>query len=343
VAEHARLVQQVYKEEVNYQDMGNTCSRIFPTIYPDAQNRLTTYGLSLMLKQVQASQMYVVQPCTSSTCSPERVSLETDELLEPDLRDLPRFKTLQQFLDVNAGLCTEDNMAVLVKLKHTIAAASNPQFVLLTRKVEGRNCYQDYLCTCGSSIKSGMPCRHFWAVLQYLRVASFHFGMVNDLWFKAAQPQTQKLQLYAFDARAGVPAHIFDFQRALFSAVAQTPDEEEGEEGSSIEDPRARLQRMRTVGNLLGLAKKAIDMVQDSPELCEQLFQVLDNLVNSTEERPQIRNPAVAKTKGRPKQNRKAPSQLVAFGKKRRPAAHGEVMHACIIISHFMKLVGVAQ
>lgn len=77
---------------------------------------------------------------------------------------------------------------------------------------------------------------------------------------------------------------------------------------------------MRAVGNLLGMAKKAIETVKDSPELCEHLMQVLDGLVNGDKPKT-LQNPRVVKSKGRPKGalgKQKSCSQLVTGGKKKK-------------------------
>ena len=80
---------------------------------------------------------------------------------------------------------------------------------------------------------------------------------------------------------------------------------------------------MRAVGNLLGMAKKAIETVKDSPELCEHLMQVLDGLVNGDKPKT-LQNPRVVKSKGRPKGalgKQKSCSQLVTGGKKKKQKA----------------------
>ena len=240
---YARCLHADYKQEVNYQDMGNCFSCNLPSIYPDVKERLTSYGMSLFLKQVQASQKYVVQPCSTTGDSIDAFVADVDELQEPDLRDLPRYKTLQQVMDSNGILPDADTFPALVRLKHTIQAVSNPQFVVLTDKVEGKGCYHGYLCTCGSTTRTGVPCRHFWAVLQHLPDVAFHFGMVNDLWFKKAQPPQESLQLYSFNT--GHAHHHFNFQRALFAAPPPLAD------GQHDEQQVGKQYRYMSCGKLL--------------------------------------------------------------------------------------------
>jgi len=38
-----------------------------------------------------------------------------------------------------------------------------------------------HTCTCGSGVRCGVPCRHYWAVLCCSTAATFHRGLVNDL------------------------------------------------------------------------------------------------------------------------------------------------------------------
>jgi len=40
---------------------------------------------------------------------------------------------------------------------------------------------QAHTCTCGSGVRCGVPCRHYWAVLCCSTAATFHRGLVNDL------------------------------------------------------------------------------------------------------------------------------------------------------------------
>mmetsp|Transcript_26560 Transcript_26560/g.74630 ORF Transcript_26560/g.74630 Transcript_26560/m.74630 type:complete len:88 (-) Transcript_26560:95-358(-) len=72
--------------------------------------------------------------------------------------------------------------AFQVCILHTITnKPTNPRFVLLHDKMEGREAYQKHSCTCGSGVRYGVPCRHLWAVLRSTTAATFHSGLINGL------------------------------------------------------------------------------------------------------------------------------------------------------------------
>uniref|UniRef100_A0A7S1SSS1 SWIM-type domain-containing protein n=1 Tax=Tetraselmis chuii TaxID=63592 RepID=A0A7S1SSS1_9CHLO len=102
--------------------------------------------------------------------------------VDPDLADHPRFQTADELRAAAPAHQQEDVRCFEVNIMHTITdKTTNPYFVLLHDKVEGRECYMCHTCTCGYGVRCGVPCRHFWAVLRSSSEATFHQGLVNDL------------------------------------------------------------------------------------------------------------------------------------------------------------------
>jgi hypothetical protein len=81
-----------------------------------------------------------------------------------------------------------------------------------------------------------VPCRHFWVAILGSPLDGFHFGMVNELWFRAAQSMEASGRLYVFDgcSRAvsvaasysrelhfNVPQHICDDEHSGHSAIGK--------------------------------------------------------------------------------------------------------------------------
>ena len=68
------------------------------------------------------------------------------------------------------------------------------EFMILFDKLDRRESNLQHVCTCGCSIRCGV-----WAVLRSTTTATIHEGLVNDLWFRKAQPlnkHTIKLHTY---------------------------------------------------------------------------------------------------------------------------------------------------
>jgi hypothetical protein len=95
-------------------------------------------------------------------------------------------------------------------------------------------------------------------VLKFCSAATFHKGLVNDLWFQKAQPLgQQKVKLHTYD-EPSMPTAPVIFQRQLYSTMS---DEEPGfARQQSLVELTATVSHKKLWGTLLGEAKKAIEV-----------------------------------------------------------------------------------
>ena len=288
----------------------------FPTIYQDMKGALTGYGLGMMAKQMAASSKYgaraVNLTCLQDSIFPEQPVNSFVES-DPDLMDHCRFETAEDLRKTLRETGTWEVVTFQVDLLHTISnQMTSPHFVVLHDKVHGREAYQNYLCTCGSGIRCGVPCRHYWAVLKQSTTPAFHRGLVNDLWFKEAEPLGMSVvNLHLFD-NPKVPRQNAEYYRPVYSLVQRQDNELQDNEAA--ERIRKDLSMKRKWGALLGEAKKAIERALETG-LEDGLYAYLRGFggAGSTEVPSvltsgqgwrgglQIQNPTVVKGKGRPK------------------------------------------
>ena len=166
--ENARQLRAKARNEVNYADMGSTASQMIPDIYQAAKVSLTNHGVELLITQVQASLKYVVyaQDSDDAEMYGPTISMDTREpgdYVDANLLDLPRFKCLTEVIEAND--VDDGYMALLVTLRHTHAGhLKNPHWLLFSNKNDA-GVFSGFYCTCGCSIRCGVPCRHFWAAL----------------------------------------------------------------------------------------------------------------------------------------------------------------------------------
>ena len=121
-------------------------------------------GMSMLVKQIASGAQYAVQELSNeheSTMLPS-MDARTFSDIDPDMLDLPRFKTAASF---RATIPEEHKHIVKIyqiNLLHTITdKPTNAQFLILYNKLPNRQAYTDHVCTCGSHVRSGVPCRHF--------------------------------------------------------------------------------------------------------------------------------------------------------------------------------------
>ena len=293
----------------------------FPTIYRDMKEALTGYGMGMMAKQMAASSKYGarVVDLTSLDDSvfveqPEDPFVETD----PDVLDHRRFETAAELRSSLGDTATGEVKVFQVDILHTVTAQlCSPHFVVLHDKVSGREAFKAYLCTCGSGIRCGVPCRHYWAVLRHSTAPAFHRGLVNDLWFKASQPVGVSIvNMHLFDDPEA-PRQETEYYRPMY--VLSPGDGYPEEIGEKMEELARDLSLKRKWGTLLGEAKKAIERaLQTGAE--DGLYATLRGFGESSggPSMPpslltsrgglqpggptvQVRNPEVVRGKGRPK------------------------------------------
>ena len=331
--EHARQLRAKARNEVNYADMGSTASQMIPDIYQAAKVSLTNHGVELLITQVQASLKYVVyaQDSDDAEMYGPTISMDTREpgdYVDANLLDLPRFKCLTEVIEAND--VDDGYMALLATPRHTHAGhLKNPHWLLFSNKNDA-GVYSSFYCTCGCSIRCGVPCRHFWAAL--LSPAcfpiGFHFGQVNDLWFKAAQQPTAELQLFSYSS-ASDQQQLIEFSRPLFAAAtaraaaaaAAAASTEEGNPPApeqAAQDPRLQLSQKRAYGELLGLAKKAVEAaLAGGSEKSVTLRTMLQHFVPGGESgATSLANPALIQHKGRPRKGKGKPNTPAAASQR---------------------------
>jgi hypothetical protein len=273
--EGARLHDAECHEQVHVSYATSYAYHVIGDIMNDARERLTQYGVTLLLKHVQASTNYVIylyRPDSPVLPSFFPLGDEVGDHVDMDLLDLPRYSTVREFCD-SKGFDLRTATVFIVVTRHTINRGRvNPHFVLLCDKVQGRPCHQSFYCTCGSSTRCGVPCRHFWVVLLGSPLAGFHFGMVNELWFRAAQSMEASERLYAFDGCSRAESVAVSYTRKLYlNAPRHTSDDKDF--GLSA------IGKKREYGNLLGVAKKLIHTAVESGHT-SQVLATLESLVS---------------------------------------------------------------
>ena len=287
----------------------------FPTIYREMQDALTGYGLGMMAKQMATSSKYGARVVDLTALEDSTFAEQEDNPFvetDPDVLDHRRFETAAELRSSLEDTVTGSVKVYQVDILHTVTARiCSPHFVVLHDKVEGREAYKQYLCTCGSGIRCGVPCRHYWAVLRHSTAPAFHRGLVNDLWFKTAQPVgVSVVNMHLFDDPEA-PREETVYYRPLY---AVPPGEAHLEETEKMEELARDLSLKRKWGALLGEAKKAIERaLQTGAE--DGLYATLRGFGGSDGMPPptlsagrpssgpttQVRNPEVVRGKGRPK------------------------------------------
>ena len=168
---------------------GSYATSCFPAIMNEMETQLTGYGLGMMEKQMVAGANYSVSSIQLDDVQTHPPYVHVPDLfVDPDISDHPRFQTAGEILAALPQHQQDNTHCFQVKILHTLTdKPTSPHYIILHDKLEGRDCYRSHSCTCGSGVRCGVPCRHFWAVIRGTTLASFHKGLVNDLWFKTAQ------------------------------------------------------------------------------------------------------------------------------------------------------------
>lgn len=307
----------------------------YPAITEEMKEALTGYGMAMMQKQMMAGANYratevpltlVDDPSTTTTAD-----LRPFPSIDPDLADHPRFQTAADLRGAVPAQHHADLRCFKVGILHTVTdKPTNPHFVMLHDKLQGRDAYQAHTCTCGSGVRCGVPCRHYWAVLCCSTAATFHRGLVNDLWFKQAQPLSpSSVRLHTFDNPAAPQAH-FTCQRLLYPSPTDCPQTASGTDEESNTQLAKDLTLKRLWGTLLGEAKKAIERAIDT-NAHEGLYSALKGFASAPTEMgggsmhasghvlsrasaSVVLNPDVVRGKGRPQGANR-------LGVRNRPAA----------------------
>ena len=309
--EQAKLYVSTVKDNMHTTQANTYAKSCYPDIHAEMQESLTGYGLSMLLKQVSAGANY-------AACEVDIETMEGLQDADPDVRncddldvdtlDLPRNRTAAELI---AGVLEEHHETLRVfrlDLLHTITnKPTNPQFLILYDKLKGRGAYQQHICTCGSAIRCGVPCRHFWGLLRSTTAATFHRGLVNDLWFRQAQAlHVQEVGLHTYDDPAN-PIFPVLYERPVYPTNASTT------EAGLLEKSKALakdISEKRIWGTLLGEAKKANERAI-STNTQDGLYSALQGFAAAgdqsiADKSVLVRNPDRVKGKGRPPKDKRA-------------------------------------
>ena len=237
-----------------------------PEIYKDVEQSLTAFGMAMFNKQVQASGNYTIQEFNLMTHehdnnvdgSTNTWSLDVSSVtVDPDLADHPRFLTAKEFVKTLQVDHLQTIKVFRVSVICTITTRKcSPHFIVLYDKLEDRECYKRHSCTCLSGVRCGVPCRHFWAVLRMSSMATFHLGIINDLWFKSAQSLKTTVKLHTFDSKEAVTSLIYCRNPEANQGLTDVLDPEPN---PPDEELVTLISTKRMWGILQGLSKKAIE------------------------------------------------------------------------------------
>eukprot|EP00873_Tetraselmis_striata_P017587 jgi/Tetstr1/437851/TSEL_026491.t1 len=250
--EEARTAHADARTSMNPQLAANFARTVIPAVYDKLRSNLTNYGLNEAVKQVQASAIYDVALCSMEQDRPCVPSGHTIELEgDADLADLPRFSSITEAL---AGL----------HLTST-ASAAHALYIIFT-----------------NSVRSGVPCRHFWAVFINSGRGAFHLGMIHDLWFRQAQPMREEITLFIPVGGEGRTC-IFQHCRPMLGLVANAGEDEVDIGALHLQlgdhnHVRDRIGKMAVYGELLGAAKRAIQAVVDGALPHDDLLHYLQRV-----------------------------------------------------------------
>jgi len=312
--ETAKLIISTVKDNIHTTKAMSYAQSCYPDIIKEMETELTAYGLSMFLKQVAAGANYIAYD-VEDLDAVEEPDVRAFSNVDADVLDLPRMKTASHLLRALPTKHQQHAKIYKLVLLHTITnKPTNPQFVILFSKLEGRQAYKDHVCTCGCGVRSGVPCRHFWAVLRSTTTATFHQGLVNDLWFKHAQSITEEtIMLHTYDDPKKSVLCV-PFVRQIYALPDLVSDDMHIQ---ATEELSKDISLKRIWGTLLGEAKKAIERAIKTNNQ-DGLYVTLQGFSNARENTTlegayPIGNPGVVKGKGRPRNSyAQQPRTLIA-------------------------------
>ena len=224
--EAARTFLQDLKQTIHYSDVGCFAKQILPDIYQEACDTLTSFGLARFIKQIQAASLYTIARVEVDLQQQRTTEglLDAPTIEDPELSDLPSSAALPAML-AQFNVDTSEATVFMVTIMPLVSrrGALSAQHVVLWDRLPGEGgVNKRHFCTCGSGVRGGVPCRHFWAVAINSREASFNFGLVNDLWFKEAQKLNDAVEVFNIDGQVSGSAGLGCVlcSAVLFVAVA---------------------------------------------------------------------------------------------------------------------------
>ena len=314
-------LQSTVKCNSSRSDCGRSSRVTFPTVYDLANEYLTPYGMSLFTKQALRCTVYNVEPITyEAVAAPlnddtfsAALRLASEENPDFDVVDPPSFVAASRFAEERT--LQDGNSAVFsVKADAATETRGAPQTLILYAPDQASGIFTRFYCSCGYSVRAGVPCRHFLAAVRSpSSKAGFHLDLFNHLWFKKQFTHGSVVHYH----RDAPPVQVSITSPPVQALVpGDVPLQAEGYGPEEL----IRLSEARSIGILLGESKDAVQAAMDHgkfDEFREYLRSwIKEHPIQSTG--TSIQNPIKKAARGR---KRQTAAQLAATAKRRRDRA----------------------
>ena len=155
---------ECYAVQVHATKAASYASSCFPAIDAEMKQQLTGFGMSMLHKQMVAGANYSSSPYLTLDEAQGHHDERAFPNSDPDILDTPRHLTASDLQAAIPEKHTADARIFTVRILHTVTdKPTNPHFVILYDKVQDHEAYKSHMCTCGSSVTCGVPCRHYTA------------------------------------------------------------------------------------------------------------------------------------------------------------------------------------
>ena len=145
--------------------------------------------------------------------------------------------------------------------------------------------YTNFYCTCGDSITSGVPCRHFWTAHRNISAAAFYIGSLHNRWITSPN-----LDIYDVVTAEGVVGNTPRYESAsLCTARVMNPAT-----NMLMDVPLDVFKQSRVCyGKLWGLCRKVtsaitVDSGHVHQEEFEDLVGVLERILHQVQNRAEM-------------------------------------------------------
>ena len=191
-----------------------------------------------------------------------------------------------------------------------------PQTLILHDPDQASGIYTRFYCSCGYSVRAGIPCRHFLAAVRSpSSKAGFHLDLFNHLWFK--KPFTEGPVVHYHHSGDAPPVQLSITSPPLQALIpGDVPLQAEAYGPEDL----VRLSEARSIGILLGESKDAVQAAMEHGKFVEfrEYLRAWITQHPIQSHGAQIQNPVKKAARGR---KRQTAAQLAATAKKRRDRA----------------------
>ena len=309
--------------EASWAEYGRISRAAFPSVYDQASTYLTPYGMRLLTKQAARCMLYDVEPCSYQAISASvedaaykaALRLASEEAPDADLADPPSFVAAHQFASSHK-LCDGNSVVYTVKAQAAAETRGAPQTLILYGADETSGVFTRFYCSCGYSVRGGVPCRHFLAAVRTpFTKAGFHLGVINELWFKKPCTVAPVVHYHVPDV-SPIPDTADVLIPPLQALVpGSVPMQAEGFDAVEI----SKLSEARSFGILLGESKDAAQAAMDHGKFAEfrQYLRawITAHPIQPSQDAARVKNPVKKAARGR---KRQTAAQLANAAKKRR-------------------------